>query len=96
MHRFLNTVLLGTALLIPAVVTTPSLRAEDKPARVYHDKGRNEDHQWNDHEDRAYRMWVKENHRKYRDFDKLKEEEQRSYWTWRHDHSDAILKIDVH
>jgi hypothetical protein len=41
-------------------------------------------------------MWVKENHRKYRDFDKLKEEEQRSYWTWRHDHSDAILKIDVH
>jgi hypothetical protein len=40
-------------------------------------------------------MWAKENHRKYQSFDKLKEEEQKSYWAWRHDHSDAVLKIDV-
>ena len=95
MRRFLSTVFLGAALTIPLAVAPISLRADDK-VRTFHDKERNEDHQWNDHEDRAYRMWVKENHRKYQDFAKLKEEDQKSYWGWRHDHSDAILKIDVH
>jgi hypothetical protein len=68
------------------------LRAED---RVYHDAQHNDDHHWNNREDRAYRMWVKENHRKYRTFAKLRAEDQQSYWAWRHEHSDAVLKIDI-
>ncbi len=91
--RFLHTSALGMALLAPAFLTTGSLLADD---HHYHDKGHNDDHAWNAHEDRAYRIWVKENHRRYRDFAKLKEEDRESYWAWRHEHSDAVLKIDIH
>jgi hypothetical protein len=90
--RFLNTVMLGAALTIPVVMTTNVLRADD---RVYHDAARNEDHHWDAHEARAYRIWVKEQHRKYVDFAKLREEDRQAYWAWRHDHSDAVLHIDV-
>jgi len=92
MPRFLNAALLGVALLAPTMMST-ALRAEDH--RTYHDKGHNDDHEWNSHEDRAYRIWVRENHRKYRDFATLKEEDREAYWAWRHDHSDALLKIDI-
>jgi hypothetical protein len=92
-HRFLNTALLSAALLLPVAITPISLFADDK---IYHDKQHNDDHHWNDHEDKAYRIWVKENHRKYSNFAKIKAEDQEAYWAWRHDHSDALLKIDIH
>jgi hypothetical protein len=92
MRRSLNSILLGAVLLAPIAPT--ALRAEDQPKK-YHDNARNEDHEWNSHEDKAYRMWAKETHRKYRDFSKLKEEDRQAYWAWRRDHSDALLKIDI-
>jgi hypothetical protein len=91
MGRFFHSVLLGAALLAP-VATPVVLRAQE---HVYHDAVRNDDHHWDQREDKAYRIWVKENHRKYRDFAKLKAEDQRAYWAWRHQHSDAELKIDI-
>jgi hypothetical protein len=84
--------LLG-ALLVGSVTTIPTLRAEDH--RTYHDAAHNDDHDWNAHEDRAYRIWVKEQHRKYQDFAKLKEEDRQAYWAWRHEHSDTVLKLDI-
>lgn len=84
--RFCNVGLLGTALMIPVATAPLALRAQD---RTYHDQGRNDDHQWNTGEDRAYRAWLKENHRKYKDFAKLKKQDQESYWAWRHEHPDA-------
>jgi hypothetical protein len=95
MPRFLNAVLLGAALITPIAVAPIALRAEDPKARTYHDKQRNDDHEWNNHEDQAYRIYAKQNHRKYGDFSKLKDEDQQTYWGWRHDHSDALLKIDI-
>jgi hypothetical protein len=90
--RFYSAFLLAAALAVPVAFTPTTLRADD---RKYHDEKHNDDHQWNDHEDRAYRVWAKENHRKYQDFNKLKAEDQQSYWGWRHEHSDALLKIDI-
>jgi hypothetical protein len=90
---FLTAALMGATLLIPVTLAPGQLRAEDQK---YHDKGHNDDHQWNSQEDKAYRMWAKENHRKYVPFNKLKDEDQQSYWGWRHEHSDAVLKIDIH
>jgi hypothetical protein len=89
--------ILKTAILsltiMGAVATTPlTMRADD---RKYHDNAHNDDHNWNSHEDRAYRMWAKENHRKYVNFQRLKDEDRQSYWSWRHDHDDAKLKIVV-
>jgi len=85
--------LLGGLLLAPLATLPTTLRADDH--KTYHDKGHNDDHEWNSHEDQAYRMWVKENHRKYRDFAKLPDGDRESYWAWRHEHSDAVLKIDI-
>jgi len=103
MFRFLNAALLGAALIVAPIAMAPTaLRAEDqknnkdqKKARTYHDKQHNDDHEWNSHEDQAYRMWAKENHRKYSDFSKLKENDQQAYWGWRHEHSDALLNITI-
>ena len=92
MTRFLNAALLAAALMTPIAIAPIALLADD---RVYHDKQHNDDHHWDSHEDRAYRMWVKENHRKYREFGRLPETDQQAYWGWRHEHSDAVLKIDI-
>jgi type III secretory pathway component EscR len=97
MPRFWNAALLSAALIVPIAVAPIMLRADDHAnARSYHDKGHNDDHEWNDHEDQAYRMYVKEHHRKYREFSTLHDNDQQSYWGWRHDHSDTLLKIEVH
>lgn len=93
MSRFLNAVLLGAIVLAPITLAPSALRAQDH--KVYHDKAHNDDHEWNDHEDQAYRMWVKEGHRKNTNFAKIKVSDQQAYWGWRHEHSDAVLKIDI-
>jgi hypothetical protein len=96
MPRFCSAALLGAALLAPLAMAPMALRADDnKTARSYHDKKHNDDHEWNNHEDQAYRMYAKENHRKYRDFSTLRENDRQAYWGWRHEHSDALLKIDI-
>jgi hypothetical protein len=96
LSRFLNAALLSITLLSPLTLSTTALpAAEDRKAARYHDAQHNDDHEWNAREDRAYRMWVKENHRKYRAFNKLKENDQQAYWGWRHEHSDAQLKINI-
>lgn len=46
-------------------------------------------HVWNDDEVRYYHQWADENHRdRDRDFRHLSPEEQKQYWTWRHNHGD--------
>jgi hypothetical protein len=88
MQRFLHATLLGAALLVSSAIAPTVLRAQ-----TYHDVQRKEDHHWDAHEGKAYRVWVKENHRKYADFAKLKAEDQQAYWDWRHEHTDVVLKI---
>jgi hypothetical protein len=96
MPRFWNAALLCAALTVPIALAPTALFADDhSTARRYHDKQHNDDHEWNNHEDQAYRMYGKENHRKYREFSRLKDNDQQAYWGWRHDHSDALLKIEI-
>jgi hypothetical protein len=90
--RVLNTILLSAALLAPLGITPVTLRADD---RLYRDEKFHDEHRWDSHEDRAYRMWVKERHRRYEDFQRLRAEDQAAYWAWRHKHSDAVLHIDI-
>lgn len=94
MRRFLNAALLSAALVAPLALAPTALQADDHD-RVYHDRDHNDDHHWDAHEDRAYRVWVRENHRKYENFERLREEDRAAYWNWRHEHSDAVLHIDV-
>lgn len=97
MTNFWNAVLLSSALIVPVAIAPLALRAEDHKVevRTYHDKAHGDDHEWNNHEDRAYRIYVKQNHRKYNPFVRLNENDQQAYWGWRHEHSDALLKINI-
>jgi hypothetical protein len=96
MARFWNTTLLGAALIAPLAISPIAMHAADrKNARTYHDRAHNDDHQWNGQEDKAYGMCVKENHRKSTNFAKLKVNDQQAYWGWRHEHSDALLNINI-
>ena len=96
MPRFWNAALLGAALVASIAMPPTALRADDRnSARTYHDKQHNDDHQWNRNEDQAYKVYVKDNHRKNTSFVKLKDNDQQAYWGWRHEHSDALLKIDI-
>ena len=96
MPRFWNAALLCAALVVPIAIAPVALFADDHETnRKYHDKKHNDDHEWNNHEDQAYRMWGKENHRKYKDFSRLKDNDRQAYWGWRHDHSDSLLKIEI-
>ena len=88
------------ALTIPAAMQAQddrrdNQRSDQQNNKTYHDAKHNDDHQWNDHENRAYQMWTQETHRKSENFAKLNSRDQQSYWDWRHDHSDAQLKIEL-
>jgi hypothetical protein len=97
--RFYRAVLTAAALIAPIAVTPGVMFAQDHDDhhndRTYHDKAHNDDHHWDDHEDKAYRIWAQQNHRKYKDFAKLREQDQQAYWGWRHDHPDAVLNINI-
>ncbi len=47
------------------------------------------DHQaWGPGESVYYDRWTVETHRPRREYRRLRQEEQREYWRWRHDHRD--------
>ena len=95
MHRFaiVSAMFAGTALVGPPVVN-----AEDhnvRHERRFYDRDGRDYHSWNDHEDRAYRMYLGEQHREYLDFGRVREPQRREYFRWRHDHPDSVLRLDV-
>jgi hypothetical protein len=46
-------------------------------------------HVWNGEEVGYYNRWANETHRDpHRDFRRIPHEEQKEYWTWRHNHGD--------
>jgi len=70
--------------------------AEHHPYRVY-DPYYSDYHVWNNGEVVYYQQWSRENHRdEHRDFSKLKPDEQKEYWNWRHTHGDHDRDHDHH
>ncbi len=104
MQWYLGSVLLVAILLVPWGIRAATLQQdgfqsyklaladEDKRERNekrYYDRDRKEYHTWDQHEDSAYRRWMKEErHKSYRPFAKLSAKEQSEYWKWRHEHLD--------
>ena len=83
MKRFVSVLLLAGSLFAPVIGVT-------KEHHRYYDRERHDWHEWNEHENRAYRHWLMEERReqRYREYQRLKAEEQRAYWNWRHTHPD--------
>ncbi len=93
MRRFL----ILTAFLVGATLTASvAMKADDHHEKRYYDKQARDYHKWDDHEDRAYRAYLGEQHRDYRDFHKTKSAQQREYFRWRHEHPDNVLfKLEI-
>jgi hypothetical protein len=87
-HRFI-----GALFLTAALATSGSILAAATPqeasvqVRVY-DTNHKDYHNWDDHEDHAYRGYLTERHEAYRPYAKQNHRHQNDYWNWRHSHPD--------
>jgi len=83
--RTLSSLLLGAALASSLAGLACS---EHHYYRVY-DPYYTDYHVWNDEEVVYYQRWCRETHRdEHRDFRKLSRDDQKEYWTWRHNHGE--------
>ena len=86
--RYIRSLLLAAAIAAPtAIMAEPKPQDAGVQIRVY-DRDHRDYHNWNDHEDRAYRGYLTERHRTYREYNRQHAREQRHYWKWRHEHPD--------
>ena len=96
MKKVLTSLSLAAALLAPA-----ALIAQDHDDhhgdhdQRYYDSRHKDYHHWDGNEDRAYHMYWEQNHRSYVDWDRASARQRQDYWNWRHNHSDALLQINV-
>jgi hypothetical protein len=94
-----------TGLLVSAVLFLPNClfaqpphhgdRRDHADEHRYYDKKHKDYHEWNAHENQAYRVYWQQHHGHYVDWDRANERQQNDYWKWRHSHSDAILNINI-
>ena len=79
----------AASMLLAAAFAIPAAAAPQVSVRIY-DPVHRDYHRWDDREDRAYRAYWTERYkeRQYREYRRLKKDEQRDYWRWRHEHHD--------
>lgn len=87
MRRYFGAILLSAALLTPIAGMAADDDHKDKDHR-YYDRSNKDYHAWNNNEDQAYRKYLQEQHRDYRDFNRANKRDQDNYWKWRHAHPD--------
>jgi hypothetical protein len=80
--RNLSSAFIALAVASPLVLTSCAARVETG-YRV-HDSYYNDDHVWDNNEVVFYSRWEAETHRDHRDFRKRSADEQKEYYTWRH------------
>jgi 3-hydroxyacyl-CoA dehydrogenase len=61
--------------------------AQGVDVRIY-DSHHKDYHNWDDHEDRAYRRYLAEKHYQYVEYQRQQHRRQEAYWKWRHHHPD--------
>ena len=88
MKRYIGALFLTAALVAPAVIVAEAKAQEASvQVRVY-DRDHRDYHNWDDHEDHAYRRYLIARHRTYREYNRQHYRVQRHYWNWRHSHPD--------
>jgi hypothetical protein len=75
--------LLG-ALAGVALIPSTALAQVGVDLRFF-DRSHKDYHTWNGDEDRVYRQYLVDHHRKYREFGRTSRVQQQSYWSWRHE-----------
>jgi hypothetical protein len=67
----------------------------DDHHHVY-DRHHKDYHDFDEHEERAWRIYWQQRHHAYVDWDRANERQRQAYWDWRHGHSDLDLHINIH
>lgn len=90
-YKYLSLFFLTAAITAAAAVRVGAqevvITHEGNHAR-YYDRNHRDYHEWNDNEDRSYRVYLGERHREYHEFHHENSRRQRAYWNWRHSHPD--------
>jgi hypothetical protein len=93
MNRFL---ILSALVLSTTMIGPIAARAGSPAEKRYYDKSGKDYHTWNSNEDHAYRTYLQEQHRDYKDFNKGNKGQQQEYFKWRHQHPDTpIVKVEI-
>ena len=88
-HRFIASLILTAALAAPvSIMAAPKPQSESVQVRVY-DKDHKDYHNWDDNENRAWGVYLTNNHKSFHEFSKANKKEQSQYWNWRHSHPDG-------
>ena len=88
-HGTIGALLLAAAIAAPVLVVATDANAQEASVQVrVYDRHHRDYHNWDDHEDRAYRGYLTERHQSYREYDQQHAREQRRYWKYRHNHPD--------
>lgn len=86
-YRFIASLFLAAALVAPVSIIAAPRAQVNLQVRVY-DRNHKDYHNWDDHEDAAYRAYLTDQHRTYRVYAKQNRKTQSNYWNWRHSHPD--------
>jgi hypothetical protein len=92
--RKLSSLVLLASLAVPVATFAQDHHDDHNRDHRYYDRGHKDYHNWDSREDGAYRRWLADNHRSYREFGRLNGHDQQRYWAWRHDHPDNDRRDD--
>jgi hypothetical protein len=77
--------LIGRSCLVACLFAVVAASGCAGRVRVY-DNYHSDWHRWDGYENQEYHAYWNERHERYRDYKRLNKDEQRNYWSWRHDH----------
>jgi len=85
---YISSLLLAAVLAAPvAIMAAPGPNDDGVQVRVY-DSHHKDYHNWDDHENNAWGVYLTNNHKKNHEYSKSSRKEQSHYWDWRHSHPD--------
>jgi hypothetical protein len=86
--RSICSLILAAVIASPvALIAAPGPTDDGVQIRVY-DSHHRDYHNWDDHENHAWGVYLSNNHRKSHGFSRSSRREQSRYWNWRHSHPD--------
>lgn len=87
-HRYVASLLLAAALAAPiSIMAVPTPEEHRVQIRIY-DRRHKDYHNWDDHENHAWGVYLTTNHRRHYEYARAHRREQDRYWNWRHSHPD--------
>ena len=94
MRRVFSAVLVTASLAAPIIGVTSASAGEPRvhaniTLRIF-DPDHHDYHAWDQREERAYRQYLAERHRRYVTYQHQRLAEQRAYWRWRHERGERI------